>query len=89
MKIFKRLIELKVKKLDAEQRIVYLANKLLQEVEDAGVSPRTTTTPDSHLAIDINVYRYGDDDNKLQVKTMRHSMFDGFHGKCTAKIKPL
>jgi hypothetical protein len=88
MKFFKWKIETKIKRLDANERIVYLANQLLQEVENAGVSPRTTTAPDTLLNLDITVFRYGTDSD-LTVHSMRNSWLDGFKGKCTAVIKPI
>ena len=36
MKLFKRSIEIKTKKLDADERILYLANKLIKEIKDSG-----------------------------------------------------
>jgi hypothetical protein len=89
MKFFKWQIETKIKRLDANDRIVYLANQLLQEVENAGVSPRTITSPETYLNLEINVHRYDTDQNELTVRSAQQGCLGGFKGKCTANIKPI
>jgi hypothetical protein len=89
VKFFNWQINLKIKRLDANERIIYLANMLLQEVDNAGVSPRTPTSPESYLSLEINVHRYDTTKNELTVRSHQQGCLEGFKGVCTAVIKPL
>jgi hypothetical protein len=70
--------------LKPDERIILLANMLLQEVDDAGVSPRSRTIPDDIMNVGISVFpKYG----TMYVTAGRQALLNGFKGVCTAKIK--
>ncbi len=56
MKFWKWLIEIKIKRLDVKDRIAYLANKMLNELQSNGYKLKSTS---QISGFDVNVYNSG------------------------------
>jgi hypothetical protein len=56
MKFWKWLIEIKIKRLDAKERVVYLTNKILHELQNGGYDLKNNHTS----GFDVIIYSLGD-----------------------------
>ena len=59
MKLFKYLIELKIKRLDGNDRIIYLANKLSKEINTQGYSVMSPSVNQGFGGFDISIHNHG------------------------------
>ena len=77
MKIFKWFVELKIKRLDGKDRIIYLTNKLIKEINGQGHSIMDTQIASGFGNIDIWLHNYGKDNQELKVEKMKEFTFIG------------
>lgn len=84
MKFFKWLIEIKLKRLDGEKRINYLANRLIQEVNRQGYSVMEPTISEGFGSLSIYVFDY--DTKKAKITVEKIGKF-AIAGKPIAGIK--
>lgn len=90
MKLFKWWIELKIKRLDANQRCLYLANRLVEEVQRAGndVTFEHPSIPEGHACIDVSCLRTKEESSELTISNITNPTKKWeIRGKLTAKIK--
>jgi hypothetical protein len=55
MKFWKWLIEVKIKRLDTEERIIYLTNKIIHELQNGGYDLKTNLVS----GFDVFIYSSG------------------------------
>ena len=66
MKIFQRKIEVKVSKLDTDERILYLANRLYDEIKASGRELQVSSS-DMHS---VNVFVHQSDKPQIEIENM-------------------
>jgi hypothetical protein len=82
MRLFKWLIQLKIKRLDGDQRIIYLANELLRAITAQGYCVRSQG---NFGHVDIFIHNIGTQ-NDLIVETITNRWFA--RGKLEAPLVP-
>ena len=85
MRFFKWKVNIKIKDLSAEKKVIFLANELLNQMQVAGHDLRTATTPNSHVSIDINLHNYNTKEAIISVSNLLRGV--SLRGKQTTKIK--
>lgn len=71
MKFFKRVIKLKIKRLDSDQRVLYLANKIIDEVQKSGKCLRSQGKFGS---AHIYTHRVDDEDAIIVLESMSNDL---------------
>lgn len=85
MKFFKWLIGLKIKKLDSEERVAYLANKLIDEVQKAGHCIRSQG---DFAHVDIYCHRVDSNDASIVIGNRTNDVKDwSIRKKLTTEIR--
>jgi len=84
MKFFKWVIDLKIKDLTSEDKIIYLANKLIDELQKNGHTLRSQV---DYAAVSIHCYRVDGENANVDVSNIYNGDFETVRGKLTTKIK--
>jgi len=84
MKFFKWIVEFKLRRLDGEKRINYLANRLIQEVNRQGYSVMEPTISEGFGSLSLYVFDYNTNNAKLLVEKIGKFSIPG---KPIVKIK--
>ncbi len=77
MKFFKQFIEIKLKKTEGKERINYLANRLIQEVNKQGYSVLSPETSDGFGSLYIFVFNNNTEKASITVERMGEFRFTG------------
>jgi len=70
MKFWKWKIDIKTKRLDADERIAYLANELIKELKASGRSIALPGIDEGFGSFDITIYNLGTEDESMSVKSI-------------------
>lgn len=81
MKIFKWFIGIKIKHIDADKRIAWLTNKLLNELVKNGYSIKTTTNPATHLSVWINAHKHESWELRISNTMQNWEIRDSYTGR--------
>ena len=77
MKFFKWMIELKIKRLDGKDRIIYLTNKLIHEINGQGHSVMDPQIAKGFGNLNIWIHNYGKENQELKVERTKQFTFVG------------
>jgi hypothetical protein len=83
MKLFKWFIELKIKDLTSEEKSLYLANKLIDELQKSG---KNLVSQTNFISIWVTAYRVYSSKAEIEIKTNDSEINKGIRGALTTKI---
>lgn len=76
---------MKCKNMNAEQKVIALANELINQMQKAGHDCRTTTHPDRYASISVDIHGYNTNEAEIVVINLLRNI--EVTGKQTVTIK--